>query len=455
MAAEAKTQSPPLAEDPYQYQSGFGNHFSTEAVPGSLPVGQNSPQVCAHGLYAEQLSGTAFTVPRDRNQRTWLYRIRPSVCHEAYAPHTAATAAAGATAAQFVRNFEALTPDPAQYRWMPRAVPSEPHTFVEGLRAVCGAGSPTTRSGMAIYTYTANQAMEKEGFYSSDGDWLLVPQQGVMDLQTEMGWMRVSPGEIAVVQRGIVFSVHPVGEEGLRGYVCEMYAGHFRLPDLGPIGANGLANPRDFQTPVAAYEERACDFAVLSKFQGVLFTARKDHSPYNVVAWHGNYAPYKYDLALFNTMNTVSYDHADPSIFTVLTCPTNTPGVAALDFVIFPSRWSVAEHTFRPPYFHRNCMSEYMGLIRGVYDAKEGGGFVPGGSSLHNYMTPHGPDATTFPKASTAGLKPEKLPDTLAFMFETSYMLSITEHGRTEHVDEHYLDCWKGHTSLFTAPKTQ
>eukprot|EP01094_Clydonella_sp_ATCC50884_P006991 TRINITY_DN1617_c0_g1_i2.p1 TRINITY_DN1617_c0_g1~~TRINITY_DN1617_c0_g1_i2.p1 ORF type:complete len:425 (+),score=95.91 TRINITY_DN1617_c0_g1_i2:59-1276(+) len=342
----------------YQYQAGFGNHFSTEAVPNSLPVGQNSPQQCPNGLYAEQLSGTAFTVPRNHNQRSWLYRVRPSVCHKPFEPIDQGL---------LDNDWSKCTPNPNQMRWQPFALPAEGEdvTFVQGLKTICGAGDPSTKSGVVTYVFTANKSMEDEGFYNSDGDMLIVAQQGVLDIRTELGCMEVRPGEICVVQRGIVFQV-ALPDGASRGYVCEVFDGHFAIPDLGPIGANGLANPRDFLTPVAAYEKRDCEFRLITKFQNKLFQAMRDHSPFNVVAWHGNYAPFKYDLANFNTFNSVTYDHADPSIFTVLTVPTNSPGTAAVDFVIFPWRWTVAEHTFRPPYFHRNCMSEFMGLVRGA-----------------------------------------------------------------------------------------
>eukprot|EP01121_Diplochlamys_sp_Union-15-3_P017496 TRINITY_DN6165_c0_g2_i4.p1 TRINITY_DN6165_c0_g2~~TRINITY_DN6165_c0_g2_i4.p1 ORF type:complete len:297 (-),score=52.12 TRINITY_DN6165_c0_g2_i4:31-921(-) len=293
--------------------------------------------------------------------------------------------------------------------------------------------------------------MKDKAFYSSDGDFLIVPELGTLDIQTEFGYLEVKPGEIAVIQRGILFSVKLL-EGKARGYMVEVFDGHFVLPDLGPIGANGLANPRDFLTPVAAYEDRKCDFTVVNKFQGLLFKAKKNFSPFNVVAWHGNYAPYKYNLDHFCTVNSVSFDHMDPSIFTVLTCPTVNPGTACIDFVIFPGRWVVQEHTFRPPYYHRNCMSEFMGLIRGVYDAKEEG-FTSGGASLHSCMTPHGPDAGTFEKASNAELKPIKLDDTMAFMFESSYLFQITPYAQNNLVQKNYYQCWQGLKNHFDDSK--
>eukprot|EP00163_Fabomonas_tropica_P016233 TRINITY_DN291_c0_g1_i1.p1 TRINITY_DN291_c0_g1~~TRINITY_DN291_c0_g1_i1.p1 ORF type:complete len:318 (-),score=73.75 TRINITY_DN291_c0_g1_i1:149-1102(-) len=307
-----------------------------------------------------------------------------------------------------------------------------------------GAGSAESKSGIAIHIYAANQDMGRKAFCNADGDLLIVPQKGMLDIRTEHGCLAVLPGEIVVIQRGIRFKVD-LPDGASRGYICEVFNGHFKLPDLGPIGANGLANPRDFEHPVASYEAEEGDYTVVHKFCGQLFASQQDHTPFNVVAWHGNYVPYKYDLAHYNTMNTVSYDHPDPSIFTVLTCQSTDPGVAVADFVIFPPRWMVADDTFRPPYYHRNCMSEYMGLIRGDYDAKTGGGFVPGGGSLHSCMTPHGPDADTFDKASNANLSPYQISkDSLAFMFESTYVFRLTKHAlAADRLDNDYWKCWQ------------
>eukprot|EP01098_Paradermamoeba_levis_P016930 TRINITY_DN942_c0_g1_i1.p1 TRINITY_DN942_c0_g1~~TRINITY_DN942_c0_g1_i1.p1 ORF type:complete len:431 (-),score=97.56 TRINITY_DN942_c0_g1_i1:139-1431(-) len=415
----------------YQYQPGFGNHFSTEAVAGALPIGCNSPQQCPHGLYAEQLSGAAFTVPRANQQRSWLYRIRPSVVHKPFTK----------TSSGLLDNNPSVV-DPDQTRWKPFPIPENPQDFVEGLVTVAGAGDPSSKSGLAIHIYLANKSMQDKCLYNSDGDFLIVPQQGKLELQTEFGWLEVPPGEIAVVQRGIKFAVHVEGPS--RGYILEVFNGHFKIPDLGPIGANGLANPRDFLSPVAAFEDKASKFTLVNKFMGELFEAETDRSPFDVVAWHGNYSPFKYDLSLFNAMNSVTFDHPDPSIFTVLTCQSNEAGVAVADFVIFPPRWCVQENTFRPPYYHRNCMTEYMGLITGAYEAKKEG-FVPGGGSLHSCMSAHGPDTTTFLKCSAEELKPVKLfTGSLAFMFETTYMLKISKFAHNESLkDVNYYKCWQ------------
>lgn len=418
-----------------RYQSGFGNEFATEAEPGALPQGQNAPQRAPYGLYTEQISGTPFTAPRVLNRRSWLYRIRPSVKHQPFEPMEPGRLRSGP--------FDEVPTPPNQLRWRPLPIPDQPADFVAGLVTMAGNGDPAMHSGVALHVYAANRDMDDRYFFNADGEMLIVPQQGRLRLATEMGVIEAVPGEIAVIQRGIKFRVALPDGAG-RGYICENYGPLFRLPDLGPIGANGLANPRDFLTPAAHYEDREGAFQLIAKFQGRLWSAALDHSPLDVVAWHGNYAPYKYDLDRFNCINTVSFDHPDPSIYTVLTAPSELPGTANVDFVVFPPRWQVAEHTFRPPWFHRNFMNEFMGLIRGQYDAKAEG-FVPGGASLHNCMAGHGPDAATFEKAAAAELKPVYLADTLAFMFETRFVCRPTRFAlESAELDEQYFECWQG-----------
>ena len=424
------------------YQSGFGNEFSTEAIKGSLPQGQNSPQQVAHGLYAEQISGNAFTAPRSENRRTWTYRIRPAAMHGEFKEILLGDVASGP--------FDVTSISPNQLRWNPRPIPSQQTDFIQGLFTVAGNGSADSQSGMAIHLYAANTSMQNRFFYNADGEMLIVPQLGALSLRTELGVLHVAAGEIAVIPRGVRFAVDLLDSEA-RGYVCENYGAMLRLPELGPIGSNGLANPRDFLAPVAAFEDKEGDFTLLAKFGGRMWSAAIDHSPLDVVAWHGNYTPYKFDLACFNVMNTVSFDHADPSIFTVLTSPSDTAGVANVDFVIFPPRWMVAEHTFRPPWFHRNIMSEYMGLIHGVYDAKAEG-FLPGGGSLHNCMSGHGPDASTFETASHAQLAPHKLDKTLAFMFESRWLIRPTQAAlNSPQLQSDYRECWQGLKKHFKA----
>ncbi|PKI37681.1 hypothetical protein CRG98_041974 [Punica granatum] len=299
--------------------------------------------------------------------------------------------------------------------------------------------------------------MEDCAFCNADGDFLVVPQKGRLWITTECGRLQVSPGEVVVLPQGFRFSVDlPDGPS--RGYVAEIFGTHFQLPDLGPIGANGLAAPRDFLVPGAWFEEGHCpEYTIIQKFGGELFTAKQDFSPFNVVAWHGNYVPYKYDLSKFCPYNTVLFDHSDPSINTVLTAPTEKPGVALLDFVIFPPRWLVAEHTFRPPYYHRNCMSEFMGLIHGGYEAKADG-FLPGGASLHICMTPHGPDTKTYEATIAQGNEagPHKLTDTMAFMFESCLIPRVCPWALdSPAIDPDYYKCWIGLKSHFSPEGTK
>ncbi len=400
------------------YLTGFGNGFETEALPGALPVGRNSPQKCPYGLYAEQLSGSPFTAPRTTNERSWLYRILPTVSH--WNRFRRADAGLWRTAPA----PEASLPIAPQ-RWDPMPLPSEPISFLEGLRTITTAGDAGSHAGMGAHVYLATRSMQNEYFYNADGEMLFVPEQGGLRLWTEFGIIDIEPGEIAVIPRGVKLRVELSGGPA-RGYLCENYGGAFTLPERGPIGANCLANPRDFLTPAAAYEDREAPGTMYVKWGGDLWQADIARSPLDVVAWHGNYAPYKYDLRRFSPVGPILFDHADPSIFTVLTSPSETPGTANIDFVIFSDRWLVAENTLRPPWYHMNVMSEFMGLIHGVYDAKTGGGFVPGGVSLHNTMLPHGPDRDAFEKASNADLAPHKLEGTLAFMFETRFPQRVT-----------------------------
>ncbi|ODP32656.1 homogentisate 1,2-dioxygenase [Pandoraea sp. ISTKB] len=417
------------------YLSGFTNEFATEALPGALPVGQNSPQRAPYGLYAEQLSGTAFTAPRGHNRRSWVYRIRPAAMHK---PFTALENT------RWLSRFGDVPTPPNQMRWDPLPMPEAPTDFVDGMVTMGGNGSPDAGHGCGIHVYAANKSMDGRFFYNADGELLVVPQEGRLRIATEFGVLDVEPYEIAVLPRGVRFRV-TLPDGRARGYVCENYGALFRLPDLGPIGSNGLANPRDFLTPVAAYEDVEGDFELVAKFGGALWRADIGHSPLDVVAWHGNYAPYKYDLRHFNTIGSISYDHPDPSIFLVLQSQSNTPGVDDIDFVIFPPRWLAMENSFRPPWFHRNIASEFMGLIHGVYDAKAEG-FVPGGASLHNCMSGHGPDAGTFEKASAADTsKPHKVDATMAFMFETPAVIHPTRFAlETKQLQDNYYTCWQG-----------
>jgi homogentisate 1,2-dioxygenase len=440
LAGSHQVSPPPVPE--LQYQSGFGNEFATESLRGALPIGQNSPQRVPFGLYAELLSATAFTAPRAQNRRTWMYRIRPSAAHPVFK-----RADAG-----LIRSapFDEIQVGPNRLRWDPPELvhPSKQTDLLAGLRTLAGNGDLGLQQGCAVHLYCANVSMER-AFSNSDGELLFVPQLGRLLFETEFGRLLAGPGEVVVVPRGMKFRVRlPDGDS--RGYVCENYGTSLRLPELGPIGSNGLANSRDFLTPVAWIEESDKPTEVVSKFLGNLWAVTLDHSPFDVVAWHGNCVPYKYDLSRFNTVNTVSFDHIDPSVFTVLTSPSDVAGTANVDFVIFPPRWLVSEHTFRPPWYHRNVMSEFMGLVRGVYDAKAEG-FTPGGASLHNMMTAHGPDRATYEKAVTAELKPHYIDNTLAFMFESRFVYRPTAYAMaSDKLQHHYDGCWDGLTSRFT-----
>lgn len=415
------------------YFPGFGNHVSTEAVPGALPVGRNSPQRPAFGLYTEQLSGSAFTAPRHENRRSWLYRLRPAAEHPPFVRYQGAKNFAPAT-------VQAPLP-PNRLRWDPIPGPTGPTDLIDGMTTMLATRDPADLEGVAVHLYAANQDMTDRVFVDADGELLFIPQAGRLQLLTELGRLDLAPGQIALIPRGVKFrALLPDGEA--RGYVAENHGALFRLPDLGPIGANGLANPRDFETPAAWFEDRDEAFEIVQKSLGSLWTTTLDHSPLDVVAWHGNLAPWRYDLARFNAINTVSFDHPDPSIFTVLTSPSDVPGRANADFVIFPPRWMVAEETFRPPWFHRNVMSEAMGLIHGAYDAKAEG-FAPGGLSLHNLMSGHGPDFASWEGAMRADLKPHKLDGTLAFMVETCWPYRPTAFA-LERAQPDYDAAWQG-----------
>jgi homogentisate 1,2-dioxygenase len=431
------------AKNNLDYMTGYNNEFATEAAPGALPIGMNSPQRAPLGLYAEKFSATAFTAPSAQNFRSWFYRIRPSVIHGDFKPIDAG----------LIRTSpidEAVT-TPNQLRWDPLPMNDEPADFIDGLATVAANGDARAQMGIGIHIYRANKSMDERFFYNSDGELLIVPEQGGLTIHSECGVLAIGPGEIAVMPRGIKFRV-VLPDAVARGYVCENYGARLALPERGPIGSDGLANSRDFEAPVAAYEDREGSYQLITKLAGNLFACDIGHSPLDVVAWHGNLTPYKYDLRRFNAIGSISYDHPDPSIFTVLTSQSDTPGTANVDFVIFPPRWLVMEGTFRPPWYHRNVMSEYMGLIYGAYDAKTGGGFVPGGSSLHNCMSAHGPDADAFEHASNASLAPQKLEDTMAFMFESRYLIQPTLYAmQSEALQDDYRHCWNGLKKNFEA----
>ena len=338
------------------YTPGMQTNTVSEAEEGAVPIGQNTPQRCPLGLYAEQLSGTSFTTPRAQNQRNWAYRLMPAVRHTKFRPIAKPNL-------RLITDFSNEIANPLQCRWDPLPLCKKPTKFYQGIVTFCGSGSAESKSGMAVHMYSCNESMINESFCNADGDLLIVPQKGDLLIRTEYGWLEVPSGFIAVIQRGIHFSV--MVKEASRGYIAEVFESHFVIPDLGPIGANGLANPRDFETCVASYEKDKSNSnnnskkkeensnKMIQKFLFKLFECYRDGSIFNVVGWHGNYVPFRYDLSKFCAINSVTFDHIDPSIFTVLTAQTAHPGVAACDFVIFPPRWSVHTNTFRPPYYHR------------------------------------------------------------------------------------------------------
>jgi homogentisate 1,2-dioxygenase len=424
-----------MAADALRYQIGFGNEFATEALPGALPLGQSSPQKHPLGLYTEEINGTPFTAPRGASRRSWTYRIRPSAVHEPFKQISPGLI----RSAPFVE----VPAPPNQLRWRPLPIPSQPTDFVAGIVTIGANGDPGQQTGAAMHLYAANASMTDRFFHNTDGELLIIPQLGALEVRTELGVLDVAPGECCVVPRGIKFRVVLKDREA-RGYLCENYGPHFRLPELGPIGTTGLANARDFLTPVAAFEERDGDFRLIAKFLGGLWEAEIDHSPLDIVAWHGSYAPYKYDLALFNTINTVTYDHPDPSIFCVLAAPSAIPGTSNIEFGLIASRWSVAQHTFRPPPFHRNVCSEFVGLIKGEYIGKKEG-FTPGCASLHNCMAGHGPDTEAFEKGSNAGDDPQYFADTMTIVLETQLPIRPTRFAMESGIREqdYYLH-WQG-----------
>jgi homogentisate 1,2-dioxygenase len=424
-----------MTADALAYQIGFGNEFATEAVAGALPIGQSNPQKPPLGLYTEEINGTPFTAPRGQSRRSWTYRIRPSAMHKPFRQIPTGTMRSAP--------FDEVPASPNQLRWRPLPIPSAPTDFVQGIVTYGGNGDPGQQFGAAMHMYAANTSMADRFFYDADGELLIVPQQGTLLVRTELGTLRVTPREMCVIPRGIKFRIE-LPDGTARGYLCENYGPSFRLPDLGPIGTNGLANSRDFMAPVAAYEERDGDFRVVAKFMGGLWEAEIDHSPLDVVAWHGTYTPYKYDLTRFNCINTVSYDHPDPSIYCVLAAPSAIAGTSNIEFGVIADRWSVARNTFRPPPFHRNVCSEFVGLVHGKYIGK-GEGFAPGCASLHNCMSGHGPDVEAFALGTSAEDEPQYLADTMTIVLETQLVIRPTKLAlESEWLERDYYRHWQG-----------
>ncbi len=427
-----------------RYQTGFGNDFATEALAGALPIGRSNPREAPFGLYTEEINGTAFTAPRGASRRSWTYRIRPSATHEPFREIEPGRLRSAP--------FDEVPATPNQLRWRPLPIPRERTDFVQGIVTFGGNGDPAQQYGCAVHLYAANASMTDRFFYDADGELLIAPQEGGLVVRTELGILEIAPGEICVVPRGIKFRVE-LADDTARGYLCENYGPHFRLPELGPIGTNGLANSRDFMAPVAAYEDRDGDFRVVAKFLGKLWEAEIDHSPLDIVAWHGTYTPYKYDLARFNCINTVTYDHPDPSIYCVLAAPSPFPGTSNVEFGLIADRWSVARGTFRPPPFHRNVCSEFVGLIQGQYIGKREG-FTPGCASLHNCMAGHGPDGEAFAAGTQASDEPRYLENTQTVVFETHLVIRPTRFAlETDLLERDYYAHWQGLKRRFTPPR--
>ncbi|PPQ83494.1 hypothetical protein CVT25_006984 [Psilocybe cyanescens] len=431
----------PIEKDPYKYQVGFGNLFASEAIPGTLPDAQNSPQKNKYDLYTEGMTGASFVAPRSENVTAWLYRIRPSVAHKGFKrlPDNE----------DLESCFLPLNPkvhiSPTQLAWHPFDLPSDSAKvdFADGLKTIAGNGDPTLHEGLAIHVYLANASMEKRAFCNNDGDMLILPQQGRLDIQTEFGKIMVRSGELCVIQRGMKFKVVlPDGPS--RGYIQEIYGQHYTLPELGPLGGHGLANARDFETPVASFDIDQSHWEIVYKVGGQLHSCTQEHTPFDVVAWHGKYVPYKYALEKFVNVGSISKDHIDPSIFCVLTAKSKQPGVPLADFLIFSPRWNVATGTFRPPYYHRNSATEFMGLLYGEYGGRSDG-FKPGGASYETGFCPHGVSYDEFKGASESELVPERVHEgTIAFMFESSLMFTITDYAihRSGKLHEHEPAMW-------------
>lgn len=402
--------------DDLDYQAGFGSALSSEALPGALPRHQNSPRVTPYRLVAEQINGTGFTVRRAENRRTWMYRLRPQILERGFSPRDAGL---------FTGDFTRAVPLPEHLGFRPLPIPTEPTDFLAGITTFAGAGDASMRKGAAVHLYAANASMTRTAFCNVDGDLLVVPELGRLSVRTELGRLSVAPGEIAILPRGIRFSVELEGPAA-RGFLAELFDGHFMLPERGPIGANGLADERHFLAPVAAFEDDPSPWTIVVRQGGQLFETLSPHGPFDVVAWHGNYAPFKYALEDFQSLGSVSFDHPDPSILTVLTSPMDTRGRNAIDVAVFRSRWDISQGTFRPPYFHRNSAVEFNGVITSPKSSR----WAPGAFTFTPYLTPHGISAKTYERTVTASDeiadRPELVAgDSLWIQLESTYLMKV------------------------------
>ncbi|KAH9874017.1 hypothetical protein IAQ61_004645 [Plenodomus lingam] len=449
---------PTRANDPYNYQAGWGNRHQSEVIPGTLPVAQNNPQEVRFGLYTEGITYSAFAAPRAHNYSTYMYRCRPAAAHNGYVPFESKS--------NIQNCFLSLNPKvatlPEQAEWRPFPLPKEEEKidFANGLHTLAGSGDPNIREGLALYVYMINSSMERRAFCNADGDFLICAQLGTLDIVTEMGKIFLQPGEICVIQRGIRFCMNLAPDTKVaRGYITEVWGSMWELPDLGPLGGHGLANPRDFLYPVAAIDDNLhVDWQIVNKINGELVAIQQDHSPFDLVAWHGNVVPYKYDLTKFSSQNSTSIDHTDPSIFTVLTAKSRDPLTPLADFLWFGPRWDVATNTFRLPYFHRNSASEFLACLYGQGLGRSDD-FQPGGGSFEGGHTPHG----GFHEGYQHGMRihesqPEKiLTEQLTIMIESSRLFLWTEWARKGCgvIDEHGTNykVWEALPDRFSANK--
>jgi homogentisate 1,2-dioxygenase len=433
-------------EDPYSYQVGFGNRFATEAVPGALPTGgRNLPQRCEYDLYSEQLNATSFISSRQTMQHLWFYRIRPAVAHKPLR----AFAMKHDMVAAFVGHNKDVKFTPFTFEWGPLEQPSEtePVNFYQGIRTIAGHGDPTSKEGLAVHQYAASVSMGSEAFVNHDGDFLIIPVQGRLDIQTELGRMMVRPGEFCVIQAGLRFKV-VLPDGPVHGYVQEIFGSHYELPDLGPIGSNGLALPRDFEIPVASFDMDSSEWEVVLKLAGELYHYKQNHTPFDVVAWHGNYAPYKYDITKILALSS-SKDQLDPSAYCILTAKSKIPGVSLSDFCAFTPKWVNSLDSFRPPYYHRTVASEMMGMVYGTY-AGSSKTLSPGALTCDNSYVAHGESYQAWKKATSAVLEPQYQGEaSLSFMFHMSSHVGVTKfamerHARTKPPPEHLWDDLQG-----------
>ncbi|KAH9884385.1 homogentisate 1,2-dioxygenase [Xylariomycetidae sp. FL2044] len=419
----------PTSADPYRYQIGFGNRFATEAIPGVLPQACNTPQRCKYDLISEQLNGTPFISPRATLLHAWFYRIHPSVKHRPLKrlPKNEDLEAV----------FSPLNPDveftPQDLGWDKFPHPKGADAvdmidFIDGLKTIGGHGDPTLKEGLAVHMYMANTSMPNRAFCNNDGDMLIIPQEGRLDIQTEFGRLMVRPGELVVVQAGMRFTVGlPDGPS--RGYIQEIFGSHYELPELGPVGSNGMAQPRDFEIPVASFDVDLSPWTVVVKLAGALFAYEQDHTPYDVVGWHGNYAPYKYAMEKFISSATVDRDQSDPSIYCVLTARSKIPGVSLSDFLVFTPKWCSTRNTFRPPYYHRNVATEIMGMPYGTWHGSATM-LEPGGLTYEPSYMPHGESYERWKEATGADLQPARVGEgAMAFMMHISGHVSLTQYA--------------------------